>query len=344
MMICAAFALPKTLVFSEGMRTTHDESGMIQKSLQRTGSEWKKHIQRILNKVYQDLYDNEDLAWMYAHFFSQELQSGSKLAKKFVSSYNKTKDAADKPLSTATALGGDTWEMIEKGSKLVKNARLIPSTENRLPALVGTAPGKIKLDGSDDSWRQVSFDEQILMLNKALGIANPWGEGSGQLSDEWMDDSEFARVSLELLKLIGDRARQSRVSISYINFPNTTKEELFADFAMGVVPWSYYLQVARGLSNIPPSLKTDGGWTMKDPWAQEVKLSLVRQHYSKSLAKLGLVGEIMFPPVKMQKPKKDGEGGGDKTSTSSSGKRKSDSGGGDSNKKAKLEITLAEKK
>ena len=44
------------------------------------------------------------------------------------------------------------------------------------------------------------------------------------MSDEWVDDPEFARISLELLQLIGDRARQSRVTISYINLPNTTKE------------------------------------------------------------------------------------------------------------------------
>ncbi len=112
---------------------------------------------------------------------------------------------------------------------------------------------------------------------------------------------------------------------------------------MGIVPWEYYLHVSRGLSNIAPSLKSDGGWTTKDPWAQEVKLSIVRQHYTKTLAQTGLVGEIMFPPVKMQKPekkKKEGESSGSKRKSSS----ESSSKGGDSNKKAKLEITLAEKK
>lgn len=57
------------------------------------------------------------------------------------------------------------------------------------------------------------------------------------------------------------------------------------------------------MSNIPPVLKSDSNWSMKDPWSQEVKLSMVRQHYSKVLKNTGLVSDIMFPPVRMQKPK-----------------------------------------
>ena len=121
---------------------------MIQKSMQKTASRWKRHIQRILNKVYQDLYDNEDFAWMYAHFFSEELNTGSSLSQRFIGAYKKRapnkKKKSDSTLSQATALGGDSWELIAKGAKQVTDAHLVPATDNRLPALVGTNFGEIR--------------------------------------------------------------------------------------------------------------------------------------------------------------------------------------------------------
>lgn len=166
---------------------------------------------------------------MYAHFFSAEISSGSKLARKFVEMVDKRKtssgdkkrkreDDSDEAALALSASSDPIRQALVKGSKRVKNAKLGPEGEGQLPMVEGDVPSKIKLLNGME--RTVSLDEQLVMLNMALGYDNPWRQGGGIVSDDWADDPEFAAVSVALLQSIGERAKLARVNIAYINLPN----------------------------------------------------------------------------------------------------------------------------
>lgn len=98
-----------------------------------------------------------------------------------------------------------------------------------------------------------------------------------------------------------DKAKDPRVTVGFSLVPVDTMEGLITKFALGVLDWDNFRQMALLMGGYPTHLVNQSASSSKkdqDPWQQEYKLNLVRTMNASALNRLGAAGTVIFPPQK----------------------------------------------
>jgi hypothetical protein len=99
---------------------------------------------------------------------------------------------------------------------------------------------------------------------------------------------------------------EPRVTVGFPMIPHETMDGLLQKYALGIISWEMFVQLSKAISGYPSALmRYDDSLTKKDPWNQEMKLSMLRSNAGSVLSALGIAGAVVFP--ELQNAKQDGD-------------------------------------
>lgn len=313
--VCAAYQVPRHLIFFEGQRSMNDESGMLRNSFFTTIESWKKATEVILDTVYNNIYAGDDLK----HEFTKIL-----------------KDELDRDR-------GGRWQPV-KYQLSDPQFQIVTSAQSK--RTIDTDVTAANLGQSHSALLKKPIDTTG---DAHVSYATFFSDLYGAAPDASPEDALWRERAEQLIERVHNRATQSKVNVKYVTIPNITDDELLFKFSMGIVDWAMFKQISRGISNMPLELDDDtsnssssnkggsggGGKSDEDPWGQDVKLSIMRALKADVLAKAGIAGTVMFPQVTQVDPEKQREAEELAKEKKKNKNNSSDGGGSSKSKKQK---------